>query len=110
MVFHVLREADLIARLVVVVPNRALLRQWRNALRDLGVSLDSQPQDGVVEHADADGIVVTYHALAKEHGTAARLPPGPRSARRWSCSTKCTTFPRMPLGHSRAAHGPAGRR
>nr|WP_281283132.1 DEAD/DEAH box helicase family protein [Kutzneria buriramensis] len=72
MVFHVLREADLLTRLLVVVPNRALLRQWRNALRELGVALDARPQDGVVEHADADGIVVTYQALAKEQGTAAR--------------------------------------
>jgi|GEM_PF-7045760 len=62
--FMRLKDAGLIERLVVVVPNRALLRQWTDALGAIGVHLDYQPRDGFFELPRTSGTVITYQGLS----------------------------------------------
>ena len=64
MVLHRLVEAGLVRRMVVVVPNTALQRQWSDALAKTGIYLDWRPRDGYFEHPDSVGCVITYHSLA----------------------------------------------
>ncbi|MGL5827115.1 MAG: DEAD/DEAH box helicase, partial [Nocardioides sp.] len=64
MAFRQLAAAGLVDRMVVVVPNRALQRQWSDALGGLQVHLDWQPRDGFLEHPHTVGAVVTYQGLA----------------------------------------------
>jgi len=63
MVFRRLRAAGLVDRLVVVVPNRALQRQWSDALGELFINLDWEPRDGFLQHPRTVGTVVTYQGL-----------------------------------------------
>lgn len=64
LVFRRLVEAGLVERMVVVVPNRALLRQWADALAGLSIHLDYEPRDGFLEMQTTVGTVVTYQGLA----------------------------------------------
>jgi superfamily II DNA or RNA helicase len=64
MTFRRLAAAGLVKRLVVVVPNRALQRQWAESLAKLKVHLDWEPRDGFLELPNTVGTVVTYHGLA----------------------------------------------
>lgn len=64
LVFRRLLMADLSQRMVVVVPNRALQRQWSESLAALQVHLDWEPRDGFLEHPSTVGTVVTYQGLA----------------------------------------------
>jgi hypothetical protein len=66
MVFRLLRAAGLVDRMVVVVPNRALLRQWARALAGVGVHLDWEPRDGFLEHPRTVGAVVTCRPCAAD--------------------------------------------
>jgi len=60
-----LLRAGLVERVVVVVPNRALVQQWTDGLsRDLQLHLDDKPRDSVHEHRDTQGCVITYQAMA----------------------------------------------
>lgn len=61
--FRQLLDAGHVDRLVVVVPNRALLRQWVQSLGWMRIHLDSEPRDGYLEHPDTVGTVVTYQSL-----------------------------------------------
>ena len=59
-----LLAAGLIERVVVVVPNKALLGQWTRALGGtLQIHLDPKPRDGFLEISDTVGCVVTYQSL-----------------------------------------------
>lgn len=62
-VFQQLHNVGLAGRLLVVVPNLAIVEQWREALGMMRIHLDTQPRDGVIEHPDTVGAVVTYHVL-----------------------------------------------
>lgn len=64
LLFRRLAAAGLAQRMVVVVPNRALQRQWSEALGALRVHLDWEPRDGFLQHQDTVGTVVTYQGLA----------------------------------------------
>lgn len=64
LVFRRLMAAGLADRMVVVVPNRALQRQWSEALAALHLHLDWQPRDGFLQHVNTMGTVVTYQGLA----------------------------------------------
>jgi superfamily II DNA or RNA helicase len=64
LVFRRLVDAGLVERMVVVVPNRALLRQWAEALAGLSIHLDYEPRDGFLEMQQTVGSVVTYQGLA----------------------------------------------
>lgn len=64
LVFRRLADAGLAQRMVVVVPNRALQRQWSEALGALRIHLDWDPRDGFLQHVDTVGTVVTYQGLA----------------------------------------------
>lgn len=73
--FQQLRAQGLVDRLVVVVPNRALVEQWSDALGEsLGIHLDGSPRDGVFEHPQTDGAVLTYQRLSEPNcATANRV-------------------------------------
>lgn len=58
-----MKAAGWVERLVVVVPNSALRKQWRESLSELRIHLDDEPRDNWMEHRDTDGPVVTYHSL-----------------------------------------------
>lgn len=62
-VFQQLQNVGLAGRLLIVVPNLAIVDQWREALASMRIHLDTQPRDGVIEHPDTVGAVVTYHIL-----------------------------------------------
>jgi len=64
LVFRRLHAAGLARRMVIVVPNRALQRQWAEALGKLQIHLDWEPRDGFLQHPDTIGTVVTYQGLA----------------------------------------------
>lgn len=72
--FRRLYDAGLVSRLVVVVPNLALVDQWVTALGSIRIHLDSQPRDGVLEHPDTLGAVITYQGLANTAGAHAARP------------------------------------
>lgn len=61
--FRSLFDARLIDRMIVVVPNLALVEQWAQSLGQLRVHLDTQPRDGAIEHPDTVGAIVTYQSL-----------------------------------------------
>ncbi len=63
-VFRQLYDAGLIGRVIVVVPNLALVGQWARALGRMRIHLDTEPRDGYLEHPDCVGAVVTYQSLA----------------------------------------------
>lgn len=64
-VFTRLRSAGLVDRLLVVVPNRVLVGQWRISLSNhLRLHVDDEPRDGFLEHPDTVGCVVTYANMA----------------------------------------------
>lgn len=70
MLFKRLNAAGLVSRLIIVVPNVALVRQWDEALGTLGIHLDWEPRDGYLELPDTVGCVVTYQSLpttARQH-------------------------------------------
>lgn len=63
-----LKGAGWIERAVIVVPNAALRSQWHEALIELGVHLDPDPNKGWHELPQSDGAVVTYHSLPRAAG------------------------------------------
>lgn len=64
LVFEALYEADLIDRLVVVVPRRTLVRQWRDSLlRARHIELRPGAE---VERRGQLGTIVTYQSLSAE--------------------------------------------
>lgn len=63
-VFDQLHRAGLVDRMVVVVPNRALVGQWKESLgTHLRIHLDDSPRDGVHELDETAGTIVTYQSL-----------------------------------------------
>jgi superfamily II DNA or RNA helicase len=70
-VFQRLFELQYVNRLVVVVPNLAIVEQWRETLGRLRIHLDTQPRDGVFEHPETVGAVITYHGLPRSAGAHA---------------------------------------
>lgn len=70
-VFRRLFDAGLIDRMIVVVPNLALVWQWAESLGRLRVHLDTQPRDGAIELPDTRGAIVTYQSLTGAAGTHA---------------------------------------
>lgn len=78
MVFRWLKAAGLVSRLVIVVPNRALVRQWADSLNGIKIPLDYEPRDGYEEIRDTLGLVVTYQSLARAaKGHEARMNAAP---------------------------------
>lgn len=63
MVFQRLYDAGLVQRMVVMVPNSALQRQWAEALAQMRIHLDWRPRDGFLEHSETVGAVTTYQSL-----------------------------------------------
>src|SRR5262245_30953992 len=61
LVFEALYEADLIDRMVVLVPRRGLVDQWTNALNGAR-HIELKPHSAV-ERSGQDGVVVTYQSL-----------------------------------------------
>jgi hypothetical protein len=76
-VFQKLRDAGHVDRLIVVMPNVAIVEQWKAALEGLRIHLDTEPGDGFLEPEDTASAVITYHRC----GT---MWPG--GARRWRWS------------------------
>jgi superfamily II DNA or RNA helicase len=73
-VFRSLVRARYVDRLVVVVPSVALVQQWKEALGKLAIHVDDQPRDGIFEHPQTVGAVVTYQSLPSgARGHRARL-------------------------------------
>jgi superfamily II DNA or RNA helicase len=70
-VFQRLFELQYVNRLVVVVPNLAIVEQWRETLGRLRIHVDTQPRDGVFEHPETVGAVITYHGLPRSAGAHA---------------------------------------
>jgi superfamily II DNA or RNA helicase len=70
-VFQRLFELQYVNRLVVVVPNLAIVEQWRETLGRLRIHVDTQPRDGVFEHPETVGAVITYHQLPRSAGAHA---------------------------------------
>lgn len=62
-VFRRLRDAGYVGRLVVIVPNAALVTQWKTALAAQRVHIDDQPRDSVYEHPETVGAAITYQSL-----------------------------------------------
>ncbi|MBK0869638.1 DEAD/DEAH box helicase family protein [Saccharopolyspora sp. HNM0986] len=67
-VFKSLREAGYAERMVVIVPNTALVEQWRRALAELRIDLDSNPAGGIIETRSRPGIIVTYQSVQNSAG------------------------------------------
>ncbi|MEA2232384.1 MAG: hypothetical protein QOD83_2200 [Solirubrobacteraceae bacterium] len=61
LVFETLRDADVVDRMVVLAPRRALVEQWTKALR-ASRHLELKPH-GELERDGQDGVVVTYQSL-----------------------------------------------
>lgn len=61
--FQRLAAAGLVDRILVVVPNRALQRQWAEALGRMRIHLDWEPRDGFLELPTTVGAVVSYQGL-----------------------------------------------
>lgn len=61
--FKKLNEAGYIDRMTVIVPNTALLQQWRSELGRLDVRLDTRPRNGAIERRGLAGVVTTYQSL-----------------------------------------------
>ncbi|HEU4540300.1 MAG TPA: HNH endonuclease [Jiangellaceae bacterium] len=59
--FNNLRDVGAATRMVVFGPNSHLRTQWRDVCKKRGIYLRS---DSVTEHADEDGVVLTYAALS----------------------------------------------
>lgn len=70
-VFKRLLDAGFVERLIFVVPNRNLVDQVVGEYGRLGIHLDSRPRDGVIEHPDTRGAVVTYQSLPRAAGAHA---------------------------------------
>jgi superfamily II DNA or RNA helicase len=70
-VFQKLRDAGFVDRLIVVVPNTAIVEQWRDALGKLRIYIDTEPRDGFLEHQETAGAVITYHRLPRPSVAAA---------------------------------------
>ncbi|HZD70366.1 MAG TPA: DEAD/DEAH box helicase family protein, partial [Actinomycetes bacterium] len=70
-IFQRLFELQYVNRLVVVVPNLVIVEQWRETLGRLRIHLDTQPRDGVIEHPETVGAVITYHGLPRSAGAHA---------------------------------------
>ncbi|MFD0489916.1 DEAD/DEAH box helicase family protein [Saccharopolyspora spinosporotrichia] len=76
--FRILHDAGYVERMVVVVPNTALVRQWRSELAQLRIHLDPHPTDGALETTGLAGVIVTYQSLptyAGVHATRIRQRP-----------------------------------
>lgn len=70
--FEQLQARGLVERLVVVVPNRALVQQWSDVLGNaLRLHLDPDPRDGCFEHPQTKGSVITYQRLSERTCAAA---------------------------------------
>jgi Type III restriction enzyme, res subunit len=80
-VFRHLYDAGLAARVIVVVPNLALVGQWAKALGRLRVHLDTEPRDGYLEHPQTVGAVITYQSLANAAAAHAAHPDHGRHPR-----------------------------
>jgi superfamily II DNA or RNA helicase len=77
-VFQRLAAAGFAERLVVVVPNKALVEQWVRTMSALGIHLDSEPRNGFIELPGTVGAVVTYQSLpgsASGHVTRQQAHP-----------------------------------
>jgi superfamily II DNA or RNA helicase len=77
-VFQRLVKAGLAQRMIVVVPNVALVDQWRRTMADLQIHLDDEPRNGFIEHPETVGAVVTYQSLpnaAPGHVTRQQAQP-----------------------------------
>jgi superfamily II DNA or RNA helicase len=61
LVFATLRDADVVDRVVILAPRRALVDQWAKALRATR-HLELKPH-GEIERQGQDGVVVTYQSL-----------------------------------------------
>ncbi len=61
LVFEALRDADVVDRMVILAPRRALVDQWAGALRATR-HLEVKPH-GEIERHGQDGVVVTYQSL-----------------------------------------------
>jgi superfamily II DNA or RNA helicase len=64
LVFLQLRALGLVDRMVVVVPNRTLVKQWTDALH-LRCAIELKPFKSL-ERPSQDGVVVTYQSLTAE--------------------------------------------
>jgi len=63
LVFKRLYDLGIVKRMVIVVPNCALVKQWCDDLKVLKIHLDDQPRDNHIEHPNTVGLVHTYQAL-----------------------------------------------
>lgn len=68
--FQRLYDAGLVRRLLVVVPSVALVGQWVEELGKLGVHLDKEPRNGVIELDGTVGAAVCYASLRQQTARA----------------------------------------
>ena len=65
-VFRRLYEAGFVDRILIVVPSRVIIGQWKRSLADhLGIHVDDQPHLGWRELPDTVGPIITYAGMAK---------------------------------------------
>lgn len=62
-IFKRLYDLGIVKRLVVIVPNSAIISQWRETLGRFRIHLDDKPRDHHIEHPDTVGLVTNYHTL-----------------------------------------------
>lgn len=78
LVFRRLHDEGQVERLVVLVPNKALVRQWKSHLGALGIHVDDHPRYGAIEDEGLRGVVATYQSLPGAAGVhATRLEQRP---------------------------------
>jgi superfamily II DNA or RNA helicase len=73
-VFRQLYDAGLVTRMIIVVPNLALVGQWARSLGRMAIHVDTEPRDGHIEHPETVGAVITYQSLANTAGAHAAHP------------------------------------
>ena len=78
-----------IERITVVVPTKHLKTQWALAAAGFGLALDPKFSNSEAQtSAEHHGVFITYAQVAATRpGTGC----APRTAARWSCSTRSTT-------------------
>lgn len=67
-IFKHLYDAEIVKRVVVWVPNLAIVDQWKETFSRFQIHLDDAPRDNHIEHPQTVGLVATYHSL--KHSTA----------------------------------------
>jgi superfamily II DNA or RNA helicase len=69
-IFKHLYDLEIVKRLVVIVPNTAIVGQWKETLDRFQIHIDDTPRDNHIEHPQTVGLVSTYQSLREETAKA----------------------------------------